>query len=135
MNAHIFDSHSAICPICHRARGIKPSELDCGLYTCHHCQERLVVSGSGHYVRDPFSPKHLSSRLLRRQSRPFARLLRDFGIAKPPSFIVVMGSLVMLSLALASTERLKGEETPIHNWIDQVKERIDRTWQQEADDR
>lgn len=125
MNAHTFDSHSAICPICHRARGIKPSELDCGLYVCHRCQERLVVTQSGHYVRDPFSPKHLSSRLLRRQSRPFARLLRDFGIAKPPSFLAVMASIAMLSLGLAATERLKGQEQPMHLLIERVQEAID----------
>ncbi|MBC6424031.1 MAG: hypothetical protein GDA43_23310 [Hormoscilla sp. SP5CHS1] len=45
------------------------------LYICSYCQERLVVSQSGHYIRDPFAIVGVESgRLLRCQSRPIAWL-------------------------------------------------------------
>jgi hypothetical protein len=55
MNAHTFDGNTVNCPICHRNSSGKPGELWGGLYTCPYCQARLVISWSGHYVRDPFS--------------------------------------------------------------------------------
>lgn len=123
MNAHIFDSHSAHCPICRRDRALQLSDRASGLYTCPYCQQRLVVSQSGHYVRDPFALRALqSSRLLRRQSRPLARILRDFGITKPPSFIIVAGSVILLSLALAATERLNLENNPVETWMEEITE-------------
>ncbi|AFY81850.1 hypothetical protein Oscil6304_2216 [Oscillatoria acuminata PCC 6304] len=110
MNAHIFESHSVLCPVCNRSGHRNPGEILGGLYTCPHCQARLVISWSGHYVRDPFTFKQLSmSRLLRRQSSPVARILRDVGIKKRPSFWAVLAGLVVAGLTFATLENWNGE--------------------------
>lgn len=110
MNAHIFESHSVLCPVCNRSGQRNPGEILGGLYTCPHCQARLVISWSGHYVRDPFTFKQLSvARLLRRQSSPVARILRDVGIKKRPSFWAVLAGLVVASLTFATIENWNGE--------------------------
>lgn len=83
MNAPTFDAQHPICPICHRPTLIRSPKLLTGLLTCQQCRERLVVSWSGHYVRDPFNIKPLSTeRMLRRESHPFYRILRDLGITR-----------------------------------------------------
>ena len=70
-----------------------------GLFTCPYCQERLVVCQSGHYVRDPFIFKQIMiSSALRRQSRPLARIIRDFVLFKRPVVALVLGSAIVLSL-------------------------------------
>jgi len=99
MHAHAFDRHLLTCPVCHRPSGIPPTELCSGLYTCQYCQEHFVVSWSGHYVRDPLTLKRLTvERVLRRQSRPFARILRDLGLTKYPSAIAVVSGALVLGL-------------------------------------
>ena len=99
MHAHAFDRHLLTCPVCHRPSGIPATEICSGLYTCQHCQEHFVVSWSGHYVRDPFTLKRLTvERVLRRQSRPFARILRDLGLTKSPSAIAVVSGALVLGL-------------------------------------
>jgi hypothetical protein len=74
-----------------------------GLLTCQHCRERLVVTWSGHYVRDPFvnKPAVLDSpddvaRSLRRTSHPIARFRRDLGFRKSPAAWVLVGSALLL---------------------------------------
>lgn len=120
MNAPTFDSHSAICPNCHRTGSIKPGRIVNGLLTCQYCRERLVISWSGHYVRDPFTLKKLAvGRMLRRQSRPLARILRDVGIIKHPSAIAVLGSLVLLGCTLAILEGLTTKETFPQRFLEQ----------------
>jgi hypothetical protein len=71
-----------------------------GLYSCPYCQERLVVCQSGHYVRDPFTyNKQVTlSSSLRRQSRPLARILRDFVILKSPVIALVVGGAILLGV-------------------------------------
>lgn len=122
MNADTFnfESHSSTCPICHQVQVLPLGQLQSGLYICPYCHQRLVVSKSGHYVRDPFKLKpFISSQLLRRQSHPLARVMRDFGSAKPPCWITVMASIVLFSFALAATERLKELDNPIPHWMQQ----------------
>ncbi|MBD1860926.1 MULTISPECIES: hypothetical protein [Trichocoleus] len=103
MNAHTFDHDAVICPLCHRDGRIGPHRLLNGLLTCSHCRERFVVSRSGHFVRDPFTLKQLAdSRTLRRQSHPFARILRDFGFSKYPSLFAIASSVVLLGLTLTA---------------------------------
>jgi hypothetical protein len=103
MNAHLFDSRSTQCPFCHRLSRGKQGEVLSGLMVCPHCQERLVVSWSGHYVRDPFTLKRVETEhMLRRQSQPLARFVRDFGIVKPLSVLTLLGSFVCISLALVN---------------------------------
>jgi hypothetical protein len=76
-----------------------------GLFTCPYCQEKLVVCQSGHYVRDPFTwKKMMISSSLRRQSRPLARIIRDFLLFKPPLLPLVVGFAVLLT-TIAATEK------------------------------
>lgn len=97
MSAHTFDTHFPICPICQRANAVKPHKLLTGLLTCHHCRERLVISWSGHYVRDPFTLKRLATgEMLRRESRPLARMGRDLKQTPYPLLLAVLGGAVVL---------------------------------------
>lgn len=99
MNTHTFDNHYVTCPICQRNATPKPVKTCIGLFTCPYCQERLVVCQSGHYVRDPVAYKQIIiSSALRRQSRPLARILRDFVILKRPVVALVVGGAIVLSM-------------------------------------
>lgn len=99
MNTHTFDNHYVTCPICQRNATPKPVKTCIGLFTCPYCQERLVVCQSGHYVRDPFIYKQIIiSSALRRQSRPLARIIRDFVILKRPVVALVVGGAIVLSM-------------------------------------
>jgi len=116
MNADTFDRGSAACPVCHHTEGLPSVKSVGGLLTCPHCRSRLVVSLSGHYVRDPFRTKKLSSQQLRKQSRPIARILRDSGIAKHSSLLAIIGSLIVVSFSI--TVLSKAEKFP--DWVQQV---------------
>ncbi len=119
MNAHIFESHSVLCPVCNRSGQSNPGEILGGLYTCPHCQARLVISWSGHYVRDPFIFKQLSvARLLRRQSSPVARILRDVGIKKRPSVWAVLAGVVVASLTFVTLEGWSGDRHPFGQFLE-----------------
>jgi hypothetical protein len=99
MNTHTFDNHYVTCPICQRNATPKPVKTCIGLYTCPYCQERLVVCQSGHYVRDPYTLKQMMiSSALRRQSRPLARIVRDFVLLKRPMVALVVGGAIFLSI-------------------------------------
>jgi DNA-directed RNA polymerase subunit RPC12/RpoP len=79
MNTHLFgqsSQRSLSCPICSQAQ-IKKEQLQCsGLVRCKYCHDRIVVSWSGSYVRDPFAFGSLEAQLrLRRQSHPLLRVL------------------------------------------------------------
>jgi uncharacterized protein YbaR (Trm112 family) len=99
MNTHTFDNHYLTCPICQRNATPKPIKTCIGLFTCPYCQERLVVSQSGHYVRDPSTLKQMMlSETLRRQSRPFARIVRDFILLKRPVVALGVAGAILLSM-------------------------------------
>ncbi len=96
MNTHTFGNHYTTCPICQGSSNLKLVKMCHGLFTCNSCQEKLVVTWSGHYVRDPFSGKQvLVAQLLRRQSSPWARIVRDLGLIKRPFMYVAMGALIV----------------------------------------
>jgi hypothetical protein len=117
MNAHTFDTPSPVCPICHRAGVIKPHKLLKGLLTCQNCRERLVVSWSGHYVRDPFTLNHIATgQMLRRESRPLARIQRDFRFAIPSILWTVLGSAIFMGTAvfLVQSAPIKNKALPHH---------------------
>ncbi|MBW4440318.1 MAG: hypothetical protein KME10_03595 [Plectolyngbya sp. WJT66-NPBG17] len=116
MNADTFDRGSNACPVCHRTGGLPSVKSVGGLLTCPHCRSRLVVSLSGHYVRDPFRAKRLSSHQLRKQSRPIARILRDSGIARHSPLIAIVGSLIVLGFSMSVLSR--AERIP--DWVQQV---------------
>lgn len=107
MSAHTFDTPSHNCPICRRAGAAKPHKLISGLLTCQHCRERLVISWSGHYVRDPFAARQLTSgQKLRRESRPLARICRDFKLTTHPLLLAVLGGAVFLGTAFAVSQTI-----------------------------
>lgn len=106
MNAPTYNTHSVTCPICHRSSVVGPVGMVSGLFTCPHCHSHLVISWSGHFVRDPFSLKQLTvGKMLRRESRPLARIQRDLGIGKYFGLLAILGSAVFLGLAIATTEQ------------------------------
>jgi hypothetical protein len=65
---------------------------------------------NGHYVRDPFVKRAAgtNSKRLRQQSRPWARMMRDTGLSKHSSLLVMVGGL----LAIGFTMSLLGNLTP-----------------------
>jgi hypothetical protein len=66
----------------------------------------MVISWSGHFVRDPFSLKQLAvGKMLRRESRPLARIQRDLGIGKHLGLLAILGSAVFLGFAIVATEK------------------------------
>ncbi|WP_448570918.1 hypothetical protein [Trichothermofontia sp.] len=100
MTAHAFDSHAATCPVCNRIRAELSGQLLSGLFVCHQCQERLVISQSGHFVRDPFQASQRAiDQMLRRQSHPLVRMWRDVGFQRQPLWWVVLSSFCLLALA------------------------------------
>jgi uncharacterized protein YbaR (Trm112 family) len=117
MNTHIFDNHYVTCPVCHKNATPKLVETSIGLFSCPYCQERLVVCQSGHYVRDPFTAKQIMiSSTLRRQSRPLARIVRDFILLKRPIVVlaVVIGiflSAITLTQPTTSSDELTEPKT------------------------
>lgn len=129
MNADTFDSHSVTCPICNRTATIHSGLMLGGLYTCPYCQERLVISWSGHYVRDPFTFRQLAvGRMLRRQSRPLARILRDVGLAKPPALLGVLASAVVAGVAFVAIDGfLSADRHPFQGLLEQVTEVFEST--------
>jgi hypothetical protein len=71
-----------------------------------------VVSQSGHYVRDPFAVRQiLISSALRRQSRPLARIIRDFILLKRPFLALVIGSAVIFGM-ITATEQSTNLDNP-----------------------
>jgi hypothetical protein len=126
MNTHTFGNNSVTCPICRRTGNLKLVKMCNGLFTCPSCQERLVVTWSGHYVRDPFSGKQVTiSHLLRRQSRPWARILRDFNSLARPSVLVAVGSAILFGVSAIAIESLNPEQKPLQGLLEQVTELVD----------
>lgn len=130
MNADTFGRHPLSCPVCHRTGSLPSVKMVNGLLTCPHCRSRLVVSLSGHYVRDPFSVKRLrpaeTSRKLRQQSRPWARILRDSGILKHSSLIAMVSSLLVVSFALSLLSRTDFQNVMLQRWAEQIIKVLDR---------
>ncbi|OKH52008.1 hypothetical protein NIES2101_16200 [Calothrix sp. HK-06] len=110
MNTHTFDNHYLTCPICQKNATPKPVKSCVGLFSCPYCQERLVVSQSGHYVRDPFILRQIIvSSALRRQSRPLARILRDFMLLRPMLALAV-GGAIMFGMIAATQQNTSYEQ-------------------------
>lgn len=107
MNAPTFDNYSQ-CPVCRRSGNTKPAKSLTGLLTCKYCQERLVVSWSGHYVRDPFHLRRLQDveRMLRRESHPFYRILRDSGLNRPNFFVAFLAGTLLFGIVGVLSEML-----------------------------
>lgn len=126
MSAHTFDGHSVVCPICHRSKRMRLGKTGSGLYTCPYCQQRFVVSQSGHYVRDPVPIRpRADGQMLRRQSRPLARMRRDLRIGKPAALVAIVGSAVILGLTFAMLDSKPHQPNPLQKMLDWVKEAVE----------
>jgi len=122
MNIHTFDNHYVTCPICQRNATPKPVKTCIGLFTCPYCQERLVVCQSGNYVRDPFTWRQMMiSSALRRQSRPLARIVRDFVLLKRPMIALAVGSAIFFG-AIALTQESTSSDHQIFPTTEKVNE-------------
>jgi hypothetical protein len=122
MNTHTFDNHYLTCPICQRNATPKPVKTCIGLFTCPYCQERLVVSQSGHYVRDPSTLKQMMiSETLRRQSRPLARIVRDFILLKRPVVALGVAGAILLSM-IAMTQQSTSYEPQLQQDTEKLGE-------------
>ena len=111
MNAYTYDRDAVACPICHHRVNLnQPMHMVSGLLTCPQCRVRLVRSRSGHFVRDPFIRRQTpTGQTLRRQSRPFARLLRDAGVTRSPSAMAIVGGLALLGFTLFAWNGISGQ--------------------------
>ncbi len=120
MSTNTFDNHYVTCPICQRNNRTTPLKSYIGLFTCPYCQEKLVVCQSGHYVRDPFIWRQMMiSSDLRRQSRPLARMIRDFISIKRPLLSLVLGSVVFLAI-MTITQNNTSQDSQEINRIESV---------------
>lgn len=63
--------------------------------------------------------------VLRRQSRPWARILRDIGFLKRPSVIIAVGSAILFGVSAITIESLNLEQQPIQGLLKQVTEFVD----------
>jgi hypothetical protein len=125
MNTHTFGNHSVTCPICQQTGRLKPIKACHGLFTCPYCQEKLVVSWSGHYVRDPHNCKQvILAQLLRRQSRPWARIMRDLGFLKRPSVLVALGSAILLGISVVSLDSINRQQNSRQGLLEQVTDMV-----------
>ena len=117
MNTHTFDNHYVTCPICQKNANKKALKTCTGLYNCPYCQERLVVCHSGNFVRDPFPLKQITlSSVLRRQSRPLARILRDFVFFKHPLIAFILGSAIFFGvISLTQTNTIEDNTPSVSN--------------------
>ncbi|MEI6444896.1 MAG: hypothetical protein WCO29_17630 [Nostocales cyanobacterium ELA583] len=107
MSTNTFHDHYVTCPICQRNNRTTPIKSYIGLFTCPYCQEKLVVCQSGHYVRDPFIWRQMMiSSALRRQSRPLARIIRDFIVIKRPFLSLVVGSAVFFGIVTVTPDNM-----------------------------
>lgn len=126
MNAYSFSDRSVTCPICHRAGRMKPGDLFGGLYTCPHCQARLVISWSGHYVRDPFSFDGVAvARVLRRQSSPLARIMRDLGLTRRPGAIAIVTGILVAGMTWATLEGWVPKYNPFQYLLESSSQEIE----------
>jgi len=120
MSTNTFHNHYVTCPICQRNNRTTPIRSYIGLFTCPYCQEKLVVCQSGHYVRDPFIWRQMMiSSDLRRQSRPLARMIRDFISIKRPLLSLVLGSVVFLAI-MTITQNNTSQDSQEINRIESI---------------
>ncbi len=105
MSAPTSKSNYVTCPICNRHSIAEPPEMFNGLFTCPYCHSHLVISWSGHYVRDPLAIPQLDiGQMLRRQSRPLARLRRDLTRQYLP-IVAAIGSAIFFGGAIATLSK------------------------------
>ncbi|BAZ03733.1 hypothetical protein [Calothrix sp. NIES-3974] len=116
MNTHIFDNHYLTCPLCHHHIDSEKVKTCVGLFSCPYCQEKFVISKSGHYVRDPFVFKQVAlATTLRRQSHPLARIIRDLLFMQRPVVAFLLGTAVLLGTLTLTQQRTNQDFQPSSN--------------------
>ena len=119
MNADTFNTHSVTCPICHHTSILPSIGMLGGLFTCPHCHTNFVLSHSGHYVRDPFCLQQCAvAQMLRRQSHPLARILRDLILTKGLPLLAIISSLLFLGISLTINEKLNLNNQTIDSQVE-----------------
>ena len=72
-------------------------------------------------MRDPFSLKQLTvGKMLRRESRPLARIQRDLGIGKHFPLLAILGSAVFLGFAIVATDQSLARQQPFQGFLEWV---------------
>lgn len=123
MNADTFNTYSVTCPICHHTSIVSSMGVLGGLFTCPHCHTHFVISNSGHFVRDPFClRKWAVGQMLRRQSRPWARIRRDLWPTRYFPLAVLVSGILFISLAVAATNQLGSEQNIVETQSESVQE-------------
>jgi hypothetical protein len=80
-----------------------------------------AIRWSGHFVRDPFCLKQLSvGKMIRQQSRPLARIQRDFGIGKSLSLVAILGSAVVFGFAFVAGEQSLSSPSSFQGFLEWV---------------
>ncbi|MDJ0799411.1 MAG: hypothetical protein QNJ51_21770 [Calothrix sp. MO_167.B12] len=120
MNIHNnINNHYLTCPICQNSGKPKLIKTGSGLFTCPYCQERLVVSHSGHYVRDPFAWKQtIFYESLRRQNKSSTSILKDSPLFKRTLLSLVL-VVAMLTGMIFATQQRRGDAPPLIPKTDQ----------------
>lgn len=121
MNVRTFSNYSVTCPICQRNARLNPVKVSYGLFICPYCQERLVVSWSGHYVRDPHKCRKLILTQRRRQQRR-ARVMHDLGFLTRPFVAIALVSAILLGVSVISLEGFNRHQNPLENLIEELIE-------------
>ncbi|MDJ0674274.1 MAG: hypothetical protein QNJ36_02540 [Calothrix sp. MO_167.B42] len=121
MNTHNnIDNHYLTCPICQNNGKSQLIKTGSGLFTCPYCQERLVVSHSGHYVRDPFAWKQtIFCESLRTQSRPNTNIFRKFFLFKRPFASLILVAAMMVGVVFITQQKVSDKDSPAIPKIDQ----------------
>ena len=123
MSAPTSKSNYVICPICSHSSIGQPVEMFNGLFTCPYCHSHLVISWSGHYVKDPLAIQQLDiGQMLRRQSRPLARLRRDLARQYLPIFVVI-GGAIFFGGAIAALSRYDFRSAMFDGVLEWVQEK------------
>ena len=72
-------------------------------------------------MRDPFSLKQLTvGKMLRRESRPLARIQRDLGIGKRLPLLAILGSAVFLGFAIVATDKSLPQQNSFQGFLEWV---------------
>jgi hypothetical protein len=87
-----------------------------GLLNCPHCRARLVVSWSGHYVRDPFTLKQRGTeQSLRRGNHPIVRTLRDLGTVRSIVLLMFLTSATAIGYITLSGKLTLNMTNPVES--------------------
>ncbi|WP_088241229.1 hypothetical protein [Calothrix rhizosoleniae] len=120
MNTHNnIDNHYLTCPICQNNGKSQLIKSGSGLFTCPYCQERLVVSHSGHYVRDPLAWKQtIFYESLRTHNRPNNKIFSKSVLFKRSLVSLILLVAMITGMIFVTQQQVSNKETPAIPKID-----------------